>query len=247
MIDNDLPAALDQTILHALSALAETVLISIGSSYLPVGIPFCIGLLYCIQLYYLRTSRQLRLLDIEAKAPLDTHFLETMDGIACIRAFDWTEEHTAKSRKILNESQKPYYLMWCVQRWLTLVLDLFVAGLAVVLVAAALKARTAYLGVALISLVSFSSTLQQLVTEWTQLETAIGAVNRVRAFAMDIESEQNDNNLPDLPQEWPKDGAIVFTSVTACYQDDTARPVLENVGFSIGQGQKVAICGRTGR
>ena len=218
----------------------------LGSGYLAVGIPICIALLYIIQNYYLRTSRQLRLLDIEAKAPLFTHFLETRDGAACIRAYGWMEQRMKSNCKILNESQKPYYLLWCIQRWLTLVLDLFVAGLATVLVATAVHDRTPYLGVALFSLISFSSTLQALVVEWTQLETAIGAINRVRAFAIDTESEEESTNMPDLPPDWPNDGAIKFANVSAFY-GDASHPVLRQVDFSIRPGQKVAICGRTGR
>ena len=188
----------------------------------------------------------MRLLDIEAKAPLFTHFLETLDGVASVRAFGWTEAHIERNCKVLNQSQKPYYLLWCIQRWLALVLDLFVAGLAVVLVATALYARTAYLGVALFSLVSLSSTLTQLVTEWTQLETAMGAVNRLRAFALETQSEDDDTRLTDLPPHWPKDGAISFISMTA-YYGETSTPVLEDIEFHVRPGQKVAICGRTGR
>lgn len=232
--------------MYALSALAEAVLVCLGSSYLAVGIPICIALLFIIQIYYLRTSRQLRLLDIEAKAPLFAHFLETQDGAACIRAFGWVEQRMERNCKVLNESQKPYYLLWCIQRWLTLVLDLFVAGLATVLVAAAIFARTPYLGVALFSLISFSSTLQELVGEWTQLETAVGAINRVRAFAIDTEREEESTNLPDLPPDWPSRGAIIFANVSASY-NDPSHPVLRQVDLSVRPGQKIAICGRTGR
>ena len=246
MIDSDLPTALDQTILHGLSALAEAVLICLGSSYFAVGIPICIALLYIIQNYYLRTSRQLRILDIEAKAPLFTHFLETRDGAACIRAYGWEEQRMGRNCEILNESQKPSYLLWCIQRWLTLVLNLFVAGLAIVLVATALHARTPYLGVALFSLISFSSTLQALVGEWTELETAVGAINRVRAFAIDTEREEESTNLPDLPPDWPSRGAIIFANISASY-NDPSHLVLRQVELSVRPGQKIAVCGRTGR
>lgn len=246
LIDNDLPAALDQTILYALSALAEAVLVCLGSAYLAIGIPICVALLYTIQYYYLRTSRQMRLLDIEAKAPLFTSFLETRDGAACIRAYGWVEKRRERNCEILNESQKPYYLLWCIQRWLTLVLDLFVAGLATVVVATAMYARTPYLGVALFSLISFSSTLQALVAEWTQLETAIGAINRVRAFAIDTESEEEGSNLPDLPPDWPSRGGITIANVTASY-NNASHTVLRQVDLFIHPGQKIAICGRTGR
>ena len=60
-----------------------------------------------------------------------------------------------------------------------MVLDLFVARIAIILVAFATNIRgsgsTGYLGVALYQIVTFSTTLQTLVTEWTQVEMALGA------------------------------------------------------------------------
>lgn len=91
--------------------------------------------LYFIQAYYLRTSRQVRLLDIEAKAPLYTHSLETIQGISTIRAFRWGPQFQKTSQHLLNESQKPVYMLYCVQQWLTLVLDLVVGVIAVMLIA----------------------------------------------------------------------------------------------------------------
>ncbi|KAM3435751.1 hypothetical protein NHJ13734_005395 [Beauveria thailandica] len=88
----------------------------IGSSYVGAAIPLCIGALYIIQLYYLRTSRQLRLLDIEFKAPLFSLFVESIEGLASIRAYNWSHHYMQRSIDILNSSQKPYYLIWQVPR-----------------------------------------------------------------------------------------------------------------------------------
>lgn len=167
LIDNDLPTALDQTVFYILSSLGAAVLVFIGSGYVAVAIPGCILILYLIQNYYLRTSRQLRLLDIEAKAPLFSQFLETLSGLACIRAYGWTENYLERNTELLNHSQKPYYLLWCIQRWLTLVLDLFVAGVAVLLVAISTNSgHSEFLGTSLFNVVNFSMTLQFLVAEW---------------------------------------------------------------------------------
>lgn len=42
---------------------------------------------YAIQIVYLRTSRQMRLLDLEAKTPLYKQLIEIMSGVEHIRAF----------------------------------------------------------------------------------------------------------------------------------------------------------------
>jgi len=84
-----------------------------------------------LQKFYLRTSRQMRLLDLEAKSPLYSHFIETLSGLTTIRAFGWTEIFREQNLALLDTSQKPYYLLFCIQRWLGLVHDLLVTALAV--------------------------------------------------------------------------------------------------------------------
>ncbi|EGX94981.1 ABC transporter, transmembrane region, type 1 [Cordyceps militaris CM01] len=248
LIDSELPSALDKTIIAILSALFSAVLVFIGSSYVGAAIPLCIGALYIIQLYYLRTSRQLRLLDIESKAPLFSLFVESIEGLASIRAYNWSGNYMQRSMDILNTSQKPYYLMWCIQRWLTLVLNLVVAAVAILLVGLATNIRsgsTGFLGVALFNIVSFSQTLQLVVTEWTHLETAIGAVSRIRSFVLGTEREDAGGETEDLPDEWPKTGSITFTDVSASYEASLP-PVLQNMNLTIKSGERIAICGRTG-
>lgn len=250
LIDNDLPKSLDQTVFQLLSAIVSAVLVFISSGYVAIAIPFCIITIAIIGWYYLRTSRQLRILDIEAKAPLFSQFLETLGGISCIRAFGWTSNYIESSYATLNVSQRPYYLLWCIQRWLTLVLDLFVAGIAILLVALATNIRgsgsTGFLGVALYQVVTFSTTLQVLVTEWTQVEMALGAISRIRTYTLNTKDENLPNETGAVDTEWPSNGAIAFKNVSAAY-DSSTEPVLQNINMSITPGEKVAICGRTGR
>lgn len=205
--------------------------------------------MYGIQHFYLRTSRQLRHVDIEAKEPLFSHFLDTVRAIDSIRAYGWEDAYKRRSREALDISQAPYYLMWSIQRWLTLTLNLFVAGLAILLVALATNIQggsTAYLGVALSNIVNFGTTLQLLVTDWTQLETAICAVNRIRGYVSDTQTEQDDETCTQAPLNWPSAGSVVFENVSASYPS-VSRQILRNIDLSILPGEKVAICGRTGR
>ena len=102
---------------------------------------FLIIAVFILQHFYLRTSRQLRLLDLETKSPLYSHFLESINGLTTIQAFGWQQKFIEKNHKLLDNSQRPYYLLYCIQRWLTLVLDLIVAAEAVILVCMAITLR----------------------------------------------------------------------------------------------------------
>jgi ABC-type multidrug transport system fused ATPase/permease subunit len=124
-----------------IATLGEASLVATGSPFMAFTIPLFILAVYLLQKVYLRTSRQLRFLDIEARTPVYSHFLETLEGLSTIRAFGWEESFIRSNNIYLDNSQKPYYLLFCIQRWLALVLDLMVAALAILVVAFALSLR----------------------------------------------------------------------------------------------------------
>lgn len=70
LVDGRLPMALTNLYLYVFSSLGQAAVIAISSPYLAVTYPFLLALLYFIQKFYLRTSRQMRLLDLETKSPL---------------------------------------------------------------------------------------------------------------------------------------------------------------------------------
>jgi ATP-binding cassette subfamily C (CFTR/MRP) protein 1 len=123
------------------ACLAEASLVATGSPFIAVTVPLFILAVYYLQQTYLYTSRQLRFLDIESRTPVYSHFLETLEGLATIRAFGWENDFENMNRNRLNNSQKPYYLLFCIQRWLALVLDLMIAAIAFLVVALALSLR----------------------------------------------------------------------------------------------------------
>jgi ATP-binding cassette subfamily C (CFTR/MRP) protein 1 len=112
---------------------------------------------YLLQRVYLRTSRQVRIMDLEAKAPLCTHFLESLTGIITIRSFGWLSAYRERNEEFLRRSQLPFYMLLAIQNWLSLVLQLVVAGLITCIVGLAVglrsKVDTGYLGLALVAAV----------------------------------------------------------------------------------------------
>lgn len=70
LIDNEMPVALTNLVLDSFNALGMAAVIATSSPFLAITYPFLFVILYGIQKFYLRTSRQIRLLDLEAKSPL---------------------------------------------------------------------------------------------------------------------------------------------------------------------------------
>lgn len=158
-----------------------------------ITIPFVIIAVYFLQKFYLLTSRQLRFLDLEARSPLYTHFLESLEGLATLRALGWQDVAQEMEINRLDTSQRPYYMLYCIQRWLSLVLDLMVAILAVIVVALAVSLRStssgAAIGIALNNILGFNQSLRILVDSWTQLETALGAIARLKNLEATVVSK----------------------------------------------------------
>jgi ATP-binding cassette subfamily C (CFTR/MRP) protein 1 len=124
--------------LDAFTSIADISLIATGSYYMAITIPFTIFVIYYLQYFYLQTSRQLRILELESRSPVYSHFLETLEGLETIRAFGWQSKMIRRNHQKLDYSQKPYYLMLCIERWIALVLDMINTGLATSVVALAL-------------------------------------------------------------------------------------------------------------
>jgi ABC-type multidrug transport system fused ATPase/permease subunit len=249
LIDEHLPMSFFATSALALRVVAETGLVASGATYVAAIIPGCVLVLYLVQKYYLRTSRQMRLLDIETKSPLYTQFTETLAGLPTIRAFGWSTQLLQENHRRLDASQKPFYGMYCIQRWLQIVLDLFVAGMALVLVSFALgmsdTTSTGAIGLALVNLIGFNKTLTLLVDQWTELETSLGAIARLKWFYTNTPDENKPDEKEEPPAAWPSKGGIEIRNVCASYSDDLPL-VLKDLNLKIEPGQKVGVCGRSG-
>jgi ABC-type multidrug transport system fused ATPase/permease subunit len=250
LIDMELPIAAINTVATFFLCLAQMALIGVSSKYAAISFPIVLGILFLIQKMYLRTSRQLRYLDLEAKAPLYSHFTDCLQGLVTLRAFGWQHAMEKKNIELLDLSQRPFYFMFAIQRWLTLSLDMVVAGIAVLLIilVVALRGSTlsaGYVGVALLNVIQFSQSIKLLVTFWTNLETHIGSIQRIKDFCHTVESEDKLGEDGEVPPTWPANGAVGFHSVSAAYRP--SEPVLNDVSLTVKAGEKVGICGRTGR
>ncbi|OHW98365.1 ABC transporter [Colletotrichum incanum] len=244
LIDGELPQALTNTSLQVWVGLGAAAVIATSSPFVMISYPFILAIMYGIQRFYLRTSRQLRLLDLEAKAPLYTNFIDTIRGVTTFRAFGWTDDAMRLNSSLVNTSQKPEYLLSMVQRWLSFVLGIVVAMIAVLVVTLStqLRSNAGFAGASMVSIMSFGRTLANLVEKYTLLETSIGAVARLKSFSEDTPREALPGEGVIPPASWPEKALVEIKGVSASY----THLALQNLTLTIEPGQKVAFCGRTG-
>lgn len=145
--------------------------------------------------------------------------------MSSIRAYGWTDEYVAKNLQHLDTAQKPYYLLLCIQQWLTLVLGLIVAVFTTLLTVLAVVLRgkidPGFFGLALVNMSGFCESLARLVSFWTSLETSLGAISRVKSFSQETpaERETETGEVTSRPPEWPARGSLVVENWSAKYTE----------------------------
>ncbi|GAQ46650.1 ATP-binding cassette transporter [Aspergillus niger] len=248
LVDKQLPSALANLSTQIFKLLMQVALIVYVQPVMLAMIPPCYILVYLIQKVYLRTSRQLRFLDLESRSRLNTNFLDTTSGVTTIRAFGWQDKFATENIQALDMSQKPYYLLLCLQCWLKIVLDCIMTIIAIGLITLTVMYRNstgADVGMALNLMIGANTTLLRLVQNWTSLETSLGAVARLKDVQECVPSEDAAKGALEPGPKWPSAGDLRTENITVSYSQES-EPGLRNVSFRVNPGQKLIVMGRTG-
>lgn len=252
LVDTQLPFQLLNTVSGLFTAVFQAILVIVSAVYILAILPVLAAVLSLIQHFYLRKSKQLRQLDLESKSGLHIKLSEIYEGLVTIRAHGWQGMMRGEFYEKLDRSQEPIYLLYMVQTWLQLTVNLVVAGLAVIVVGVAVglrhKTSVGGIGVAFLNLVSLGESLTQTIQSWTSLETSLRAIARIEAFEQDTPLEPEIASPIDVPIEWPISGHLRFENVWTSYNPDAENPSwsLRDISLQIYSGERVAICGRSG-
>lgn len=127
-----------------------------------------------------------------------------------------------KTAVLLDKSQKPMYLLFCVQRWLLLVLSLMAMALVVLLMGVAIPLRdsvsSGFVGLALVQVTTLTDMMNTLIVQWTEVESCLGAVTRISHFTKDTPREGSPEETAPSLDEWPTEGTVVMENVSASYE-----------------------------
>ncbi|KAH2977182.1 hypothetical protein KXW58_005982 [Aspergillus fumigatus] len=248
LIDKQLPSALQTVLTQIFKLLMQVILLCMAEKWLTMSLPACMLLVYVVQKVYLRTSRQLRFLELESRAGVFLNFLECVEGLETIRSFGWSRTAIQDNIQSVDNSQRPEFLLLCLQRWLNLILDLLGAAVAtsVITIAVAFHGHVSggQVGIALNIMLVANTTLLKLVENWTMLETSLGAISRLKTLEKSTAVEGGRGWNSKTPENWPSRGHIVFKNITASYQSGAI--ALRNLSLNVAAGQKLVVCGRTG-
>ncbi|CAF9932594.1 MAG: hypothetical protein GOMPHAMPRED_006615 [Gomphillus americanus] len=121
--------------------------------------------------------------------------------------------------------------------------------MAVVTIALAISIRRTTdpgaLGVALTSILFLDAQFNYLMLTWTELETSLGAISRIRNYEQDTPSETDSSKNLEPSKSWPAIGKVEFKNVSASYSA-SAPSVISIPSLVIEPSKKVRVTGRTG-
>lgn len=152
----------------------------------------------------------------------------------------------------VDENHKAFALMWIMNRWLGVRIDLIGALVALSSCLSVIYSVKfgggmdgGYAGLSISYSLDLANSLLWLVRIHATMEMEMNAVERVEEYAQ-LEEEAPaviPSNRP--PYSWPSEGKISVEGLSLKYSPDGPE-VLSNVTFRVAAGEKVGIVGRTG-
>ncbi|MFH4978425.1 hypothetical protein AB6A40_005134 [Gnathostoma spinigerum] len=231
----------------------STVLAIMLSTPVFAAVVLPLGFIYYASLrFYVPTSRQIKRLQSITRSPIYSHFGETIQGAASVRAYQMTDSFRRISEKKVDTFIQCAYLTIISNRWLAIRLEF--VGNCTVLFAALFAALARDWGMAITAgaaglsvsyALNVTETLNFAVRQVSELETNIVAVERVKEYAeVSTEAEWKiDDHAP--PKNWPSEGGIALQNYSVRYRDGLDL-VLKNIDLQVLPCEKIAIVGRTG-
>ncbi|KAL8702181.1 MAG: hypothetical protein Q9201_004536 [Fulgogasparrea decipioides] len=140
---------------------------------------------------------------------------------------------------------RAYWYIWLFNRWMTFRLGLIGAIFATLVAAVIVSAKgvdASLAGFALSFALQYSSGVIWTIRQYTNVEIAMNAMERIVEYSQIPIEEQKGT---DIPAAWPTEGHLRVESLVAGYAPDLP-PVLKGLSFSIARKQRVGVVGRTG-
>ena len=231
------------------TVLCIVILISIITPRFLIAAIFISMIYFAIGRFYLCSSTDLKRLESVQRSPLYQQFGETLSGVTTIRAYGDERRFIRDNQLRIDTQTRPFYYLWAANRWLSLRIDVtgalvsFFAGVFIILSVGKIDAGAA--GLSLTYAVTFTENVLWLVRLYSNNEQNMNSVERVKEY-LDVEQEAKAI-IPDCRPDgnWPSQGHVDFIDYSTRYRADL-KPVLSNVTFKIGAGERVGIVGRTG-
>ena len=251
-IDVQLPQLVEQTINLSFMVLGVIASIAVGTPW--ILILFVIAALGCgaLTVHYRKTSIQVQRLEALSRAPIFSHFTETLEGSVTIRAFGMAPAFKVGNMNKIDTNTVDFLALRYCSAWFGITLDLvgntFVFLSYIVMIVVRLYAPNSIAVGYMIYAVSNSGGISQALGSFsnalTDLENKMNSAERVMQYFRLPEEAPAEVDETKPIDSWPSKGRIKIDDLVIEYNQGV--PVLKNLSCDILPREKVGIVGRTG-
>ncbi|KAK4162527.1 hypothetical protein QBC43DRAFT_215287 [Cladorrhinum sp. PSN259] len=193
---------------------------------------------------YIDAARELKRINSVSSSPIYDQFSSVLSGLSTIRAFDRTNFYMNRMYSLIDASSKASWALAITSRWMAVRMGVLGALFVSVVANAVAFSRVdaAMAGFSLALALRYTGALTAVLSGMASLELGFNACERVLEYCqIDTETEAGE----DPSAAWPTEGRIEVNNLTISYAPGLP-PVLKNLNFAIGAGERIGIVGRTG-
>ncbi|OQR85599.1 ATP-binding Cassette (ABC) Superfamily, partial [Achlya hypogyna] len=185
-VDSQLPFFGLMTLQFLFQIVAIVIICAVSSPYiLLVYLPLVL-VFYQIQVYYNKTSAELKRMDSVTRSPVVNSIAETINGLSTIRAFKMTAVFAERGRDVLDYNQRFFLVYRLATRWLQMRLDWLsasiIAGVAFITVASKDSIGVVAAGLALTYAAQMSSFFSKMTSSFSFIDNMMTSVERLEHF-----------------------------------------------------------------
>ncbi|GAA5840283.1 hypothetical protein JCM9279_002335 [Rhodotorula babjevae] len=248
IIDGSLTDQVRITLTHAFSFIINVgVVVIVSPRFIPPAV-LIVWLYAYYALMFVKTSRDLRRLESNARSPIFSKFGETLQGIVTVRAFGSERRFLKGLWDSVDRMQAVAYASAMSNRYLLWRFDCLGAVAVTTTIYLALFTGLSP-GVAALAITSAQGLVQSiywLCRWWSALEVDLNAVERITELLKTPQEPPQVIPGTRPPATWPSSvGGISVEQLVLSYAPDLP-PVVKDVSFDIPPRSKVGLCGRTG-
>lgn len=251
-LDDSLPRNVGDLLVATAKLVVITVSISKVVPKFLVCIPVLGYLFFQVSKKYAPMLRQSERFAAVLSAPILSHTVDTIDGLATIRVFNAQDIFIEKMDNAIRAEARIRYHAGTAYRWLFVRLEImgciavFTAGTLGVISVAYDPSMAGVFGAAMTFALSVSSCLNFGTRVLGEIEGVMVGLERIRDYTFSTPLEAMpilENSRP--PAGWPNRGKIEFDSLELRYKPEMPL-VLNSISCHIPPGSKVGVVGRTG-
>jgi ABC-type multidrug transport system fused ATPase/permease subunit len=252
IVDNTLPNQLEATVDTFFQMLAVFANLATGTPYAIIIVGVVLILMFVLIILYRQSASQLQRIESLTRAPIYTHFNESIEGIATIRAYNMQSAFEVANLGKIDRNTVAFLGLRRLSSWFSLVCEqigaIGVGGIVLMLILFRnYSPKTISIGLAanaLSNAVGVLSIMSAGNQNLSEMESRMNSIERINQY-QDTEQEAA-YEIPETEpgEEWPNAGEIDFDELQVEYTPGV--PVLRGIEAKIHAREKIGIIGRTG-